>query len=511
MEQRQHPSTSEPQLKQREIPAGTLIGGRYRIQRLLGQGGFGRSYLVLDTQRFDELCVLKEFVPANQSRQVLQKAIGLFKQEAKSLYQIAHPQVPKFLAGFTQSQRLFIVQEYVNGITYAQLLQQRKQQGRLFSEAEIIQWLRDLLPVLEYLHSLNLIHRDIAPDNIMFSRDRGLPVLIDFGLVKDSITWSVDAADSGYVKHNSRLGKSGYSPPEQLGMGQCYPCSDLYALGVTAIVLLTGKNPNSLVDPTTLQWTWQSFVKLRTPLGQVLDRLIMPKPRDRFQSAREVLDAMQKLPIPQRSSLPTSAATSVSHAETLNQIEKFQEKQITDAVEMAAPSSPALSSMTSSAFMEQCCQELTRCVGPIARFLIDSTLNHYPDITPQGFIEVLTSQISDPRRATAFKSSIQIPQELISGGQLFLASSKVPKTEEACVTRHVSSPETSKALSDSFLECCRRELTRCIGPIAKLLVKQVTTDNPDIDRTTLIEALATQIPNPRLAAEFRQQLRSFEG
>ncbi len=123
-----------------------------------------------DTQRFDEQCVLKEFVPATQSGQALQKAIDLFKQEAKTLYQIDHPQIPKFLAGFTQSQRLFIVQQYINGITYAQLLQQRKQQGRLFSENEIIQWLRELLPVLDYLHSLNLIHRDIAPDNIMYSR-----------------------------------------------------------------------------------------------------------------------------------------------------------------------------------------------------------------------------------------------------------------------------------------------------------------------------------------------------
>ncbi|WP_254721974.1 protein kinase [Kovacikia minuta] len=114
MEQRQQPPTSETtQLKQREIPIGTSVGGRYKVQRLLGQGGFGRSYLASDTQRFDELCVLKEFVPADQSKQVLQKAVELFKQEAKTLYQIAHPQIPKFLAGFTQAQRLFIVQDYI--------------------------------------------------------------------------------------------------------------------------------------------------------------------------------------------------------------------------------------------------------------------------------------------------------------------------------------------------------------------------------------------------------------
>ncbi|WP_254722007.1 protein kinase domain-containing protein [Kovacikia minuta] len=365
--------------------------------------------------------------------------------------------------------------------------------------------MRDLLPVLEYLHKLNLIHRDIAPDNIMFSRDRGLPILIDFGLVKDSLAWSVDTATSGYVRQTSRLGKSGYSPPEQLGMGHCYPCSDLYALGVTAIVLLTGKNPNTLVDPQTLQWTWRSHVKLKTSLGQILDKLIMSKPKDRFQSAREVLEAMQTLP--QAEERPQlSLAT-----QALHQAEKPQGKQLAASVGLATPSSPPpLSSISSAAFMEQCRQELTRCVGPIARFLIDDTLNHYPDITPQGFIEVLTSQISDLKQANDFRTRIQIPQELTSGGQPFLPSgSKAPKSEDPCITQQNYSTPPSAAPNDAFVESCRQELTRCIGPIAKVLIKQVVTDNPHLDRTTLIEVLASQIPNPKLAAEFRQRLKNL--
>ncbi|MGA7933294.1 MAG: serine/threonine-protein kinase [Kovacikia sp.] len=512
MEQRHPPKKPEStRLKQREIPVETVVGGRYKIQRLLGQGGFGRSYLASDIQRFDELCVLKEFVPVNESKQILQKAVDLFKQEAKTLYQIAHPQIPRFLAGFTQSQRLFIVQEYVNGVTYAQLLQQRKQQGQLFSEAEIILWLRDLLPVLDYLHSLNLIHRDIAPDNIMLSRDRGLPVLIDFGLVKDSLSWSVDSATTGSIQQTSRLGKSGYSPPEQLGMGHCYPCSDLYALGVTAIVLLTGKHPNKLIDPNTLQWTWQSLITLNTPLGEILDRLIEPKPRDRFQSAKEVLDAMQQLPFSYQRSHPVPTAKPVSVAQTLRQSEQLQAKQLADSIDLPTPSSSPSSLIPNSAFMELCRQELTRCVGPIARFLIDDTLNHYPDVTPQGFIEVLTSQISNPKQARDFRSRIQIPSGPTSEGQPASGSdSQVSPPEEPQVTSQNSFSEPSNDLNPTFLDCCQQELTHCIGPIAKLLIKQVLANNPDLDRITLAEALATQIPSLQLAAEFRQRLKNFK-
>jgi serine/threonine protein kinase len=518
MEQRpQPPQASLPQQKQQEIPIGTLVGGRYRIRKLLGQGGFGRSYLVSDIQRFDEQCVLKEFVPASQSGQALQKAIDLFKQEAKALYQIDHPQIPKFLAGFTQSQRLFIVQQYINGITYAQLLQQRKQQGRLFSENEVIQWLRELLPVLDYLHSLNLIHRDIAPDNIMYSHDRGLPVLIDFGLVKDSINLSIGSETTGYLRQASRLGKSGYSPPEQLSMGRCYPCSDLYALGVTAIVLLTGKNPNNLVNPDTLQWTWRSHVTLRTPIGQILDKMVMPKPKDRFQSARELLSAMQSLPVLKPESTPIVSATPSTNTRPSGPSDHLQNKQIAGSIDLSVTTPPSERLTTTSAFIIQCRQELTRCVGPIASVLINDTLTHYPDITPQGFIAVLTSHISDPKQANDFKRRIEIPNDSTTGQPSFTApvptyqsSGNRSSGNQGPSLTNQNSSTGAPTIDDAFVGCCRQELIRCIGPIAKVVVKQVLADYPYADRAMLVEILAAKIPDPRLAAEFRQRLKSAQ-
>jgi serine/threonine protein kinase len=205
-----------------EIQPGTTIDNRYEIQKVLGQGGFGRTYLAYDHQRFGDLCVLKEFLPSQRAEVTVQKSRVLFEQEARILYQINHPQVPKFSAWFTDNERLFIVQEFVNGKAYSQLLKERLRfEDRAFSEAEVIQWLKDMLPVLDYLHELKIIHRDISLDNIMLCNQQLKPVLIDFGLVKEKISkiWSVGTV----------VGKIGYSPPEQLRMGRSYPSSDLYA------------------------------------------------------------------------------------------------------------------------------------------------------------------------------------------------------------------------------------------------------------------------------------------
>jgi serine/threonine-protein kinase len=509
MEQQQQTQPVEfPQPKQRGIAAGTLIGGRYRVQRLLGQGGFGRSYLAIDTQRFDEPCVVKEFLPLNQSGQVLQKAVNLFKKEAKTLYQINHPQIPKFLAGFTQSQRLFIVQELINGVTYAQLLRQRQQQGQGFSETEIIQWLQQLLSVLEYLHSLNLIHRDISPDNIMAARDRGLPVLIDFGLVKDVLSRSPEAEETATIRRTSMVGKFGYSPPEQLRMGHCYPCSDLYALGVTAIVLLTGRPPNALINAESLQWQWQSYVTLKTPLSQILDKLLIPQPRERFQTAREVLDAMQRLGISTADSVPLPAGTALP-IQPPSASERGSTRPTGGSIDSGVPISTSGRSQTLSAFIEQCRQELARCVGPIAHVLIDDILVNYPYITPQGFIETLTSHLSDPEQAIAFKQRIKVPLELTSENLSLtaLSSRDTSGTQDADSQPPSVTTPGKPELSATFIDDCRQELIRCVGPIANVLLKNALKSNSQIDPRTLIETLAATIPDPKKAAEFRQRLK----
>ena len=221
-----------------EISPGTLINNRYIIQKTLGRGGFGRTYLAFNNQRFNEPCVLKEFLPDTQSPSIISKSKELFEREAKVLYQIKHQQIPQFLALLTHEDKLFIVQEYIDGRTYLQILDDRLSSTRKpFSEAEVRQWLLDMLPVLEYIHGCNIIHRDISLENVMLPNNQSKPVLIDFGVVKEKFTQIFSSSSSQSFKQASVVGKIGYSPPEQLRLGHCYPSSDMYALAVSALIL----------------------------------------------------------------------------------------------------------------------------------------------------------------------------------------------------------------------------------------------------------------------------------
>ena len=288
-----------------EIASGTLIDSRYLIQKVLGQGGWGRTYLALDTRRFNERCVLKEFTPNEIGEYSLHKSRDLFKQEAKILYQITHSQIPKFLACFEGDERLFLVQEYVSGKTYSALLRELQQQGRAFSEDEMTQFLKALLPVLEYIHRRNIIHRDISPDNLILRRSDHLPVLIDFGVGKQIMLnhylESNDADNTeraSYVEPILLVGKIGYAPPEQMSSGKCDSSNDFYALGVTTIVLLTGRNPSHLKDRNSSNWQWRSYIKVSDGFAQVINKMLADMPKNRYQSATEVLAALQVLEQP---------------------------------------------------------------------------------------------------------------------------------------------------------------------------------------------------------------------
>lgn len=278
------------------IPIGTILQNRYRLIGVLGQGGFGRTYLAEDQGRFNESCALKELIPPSDSTNLLDKARELFQREATTLYQIQHPQIPQFRATFEQDQRLFLVQDYVEGKTYRTLLDERRAQGSAFSEAEILQFLRNLLPVLAHIHKFGIIHRDIAPDNIILRESDRLPVLIDFGVVKELATRF--HSPNVTMPIATTVGKLGYAPSEQMQSGRAYPSSDLYALAVTCIVLLTGKEPRELFDDVQLVWNWRKWVNVSDGLAQVLDRMLSYRPGDRYQGAGEVMQALQALTNP---------------------------------------------------------------------------------------------------------------------------------------------------------------------------------------------------------------------
>lgn len=272
------------------LPVGSILQNRYRILSILGQGGFGRTYLGEDQGRFNERCALKELTPAQGTPYALDKSKELFQREAQILYQIQHPQIPQFRATFEQDQRLFLVQDYVEGQTYRQLLDQRRAQGIAFSEAEVMQLLRQLLPVLAHIHSKGIIHRDIAPDNVILRQQDSKPVLIDFGVVKELAT-RFQTMTTG-IAQATTVGKPGYAPAEQMQTGKAYPSSDLYSLAVTAVVLLSGREPQELFNDATMDWYWQRWVTVSPGLAQVLNRMLSYRPGDRYQSVSEVVQAL---------------------------------------------------------------------------------------------------------------------------------------------------------------------------------------------------------------------------
>jgi len=289
------------------INAGTILQNRYKIIKTLGQGGFGRTYLAEDQRRFNEFCAIKELIPNTTEASALEKAQELFEREAASLYQIEHPQVPKFRERFEQDQRLFLVQDYVEGKTYYELLEERKAVGGAFTEGEVLRLMRSMLPVLSYIHGKGIIHRDISPDNIIMRESDKMPVLIDFGVVKELRLrfQSKNATPQTYV------GKPGYSPSEQIQTGQAYPSSDLYALAVSTIVLLTAKEPAELFDDNLLVWNWQRWVTVNSKFAQVLNRMLSHKPGGRYQSASEVSEALENF------NQSTAAKPDVSRMQTV--------------------------------------------------------------------------------------------------------------------------------------------------------------------------------------------------
>ncbi len=281
------------------LTPGIVLGNRYEIIRELGRGGFGRTYLSIDRNKFGEKCVLKEFAPQVKGDEELKKAKELFEREAGVLYKLEHSQIPRFreLFGVSnhQGESLFLAQDYVDGETYHSLLNQRLKQGRVFTEPEIIQFFVDLLPVIEYIHSLGVIHRDISPDNIIYRQRDRLPVLIDFGGVKQVAITAV--SNYSQAKVETRIGKQGYAPEEQMLRGKVSPASDLYTVATTALALLTGKEPSAIYSPSEGVWEWRKYVNLSPEFGAILDRLLQHNPQNRYQSAREVLAILPANPV----------------------------------------------------------------------------------------------------------------------------------------------------------------------------------------------------------------------
>ncbi|EGJ29763.1 MULTISPECIES: serine/threonine protein kinase [Moorena] len=283
-----------------------LLNNRYRVLETLGSGGFGDTFLAEDIHMPSRRrCVIKQLKALAHNPKAYKLVQERFQREAAVLEALGegHDQIPRLYAYFSEAEKFYLVQEWIRGNTFTTQVRQ----GKKFTEIEVRELLISLLRVLEYVHSRRIIHRDIKPDNIIIRQRDGVPVLIDFGAVKEAMSTVVTNSGTPHPA-SIIIGTPGYMSSEQSAGHPTYS-SDLYSLGLTAILLLTGKIPQLFhTDERTGEILWrQDAPPLYSNLGIVLDKAIRFHPRDRFISARQMLDALQSDP-----ASPTEATVPIS-------------------------------------------------------------------------------------------------------------------------------------------------------------------------------------------------------
>lgn len=269
----------------------SLQGDRYKVISALAEGGFGQIYIAEDTHRpGNPKCIVKHLKPASQDLSFLQVARRLFNSEAKTLEKLGrHEQIPQLLAYFEENQEFYLVQEYIEGYSLSEELATSKK----LSQAQVITLLQDVLGILEFVHQQNVIHRDIKPSNLIRRQSDGKLVLIDFGAVKEIHTQL--AINSGQTDLTVVVGTQGYMPNEQCA-GKPRFNSDIYALGVVAIQALTGLKSSQLgEDAKTFEIIWRYQAQVSPILAEIIDKMVRYDFRQRYQSATEVLQALEKL------------------------------------------------------------------------------------------------------------------------------------------------------------------------------------------------------------------------
>lgn len=287
----------------KELPDGTLLHG-YRVQRTIGSGGFGVTYLAQESllnrrvvikENFpDSLCYREEGTldvcmhdPAS-GQEGFNWALSNFLREVRLLATLDHPCIAKVYSYFEEHRTAYYVVEFINGISLDKLAAQHAELGRPIPQSSLFGLMIRLLDALDYLHSHQLLHRDLKPDNILITR-AGLPVIIDFGAAREA------HGDLG----NSIVETPGFSPSEQSDpKGHMGPWTDIYALGATLYYILTGTclpacRQREIFDTAEPLAANPALLAHYNPtLLASIDRAIMPTPAQRYQSVAEWMQAL---------------------------------------------------------------------------------------------------------------------------------------------------------------------------------------------------------------------------
>lgn len=271
---------------------GRLLDARYRIIQALGSGGFGQTYIAEDTRRpGNPRCVLKHLSFSCQDEAILRQVRRMFYAEADTLEKLGrHDQIPQLLAYFEEDNEFYLVQEFIQGHPLSDELSG----GQKLPESQVIELVEDVTRVLDFVHEHGVIHRDLKPENLMRrDRDQKL-VLIDFGAVKTIMDTSI-ADTAPQTQMSIPVYTSGYAASEQC-LGRPRFNSDLYSLGMIAIQALTGVRPSQFeLNPQTYSIVWCDRAKVSDDFAAVLEKMTQFHFNDRYQSAAEVLEALNQV------------------------------------------------------------------------------------------------------------------------------------------------------------------------------------------------------------------------
>ncbi|WP_368013606.1 tetratricopeptide repeat protein [Laspinema palackyanum] len=276
------------------IMLGTTLGGRYKIINSLGSGGFGATFIAQDCHLPGAApCVVKQLKPQSTDPHTLQIARRLFDTEAQSLHELGgHDRIPKLFAYFEENQEFYLVQEYIEGHDLSHELTP----GEKLDEKATLDLLRELLGIIQFVQSKNVIHRDINPRNILRRNSDKKLVLIDFGAVKQITTELLNP--NGKPGFSVCIGTPGYLPSEQAN-GFPKPSSDIYAVGIVALQALSGLLPHEFPkDPETEEIKVAQLVEVSPEFIKVLERMVRYDFRERYGSATEALAAIADLEKP---------------------------------------------------------------------------------------------------------------------------------------------------------------------------------------------------------------------
>lgn len=302
------------------LTQGEIVNNRYKIIEMLGKGGMGAVYRALDTSLERDVALKERSPDPNGTAQGMAQARAQFRREAQVLAHAKHPNLPQIFDYFSVDESEYIVMDLVAGENLHRLVQERGAQP----EALVLNWARQILDALVYLHANKIIHRDIKPHNMILTPDDRI-VLVDFGLVK-----LFDPGQPSTLTLLRGVGTPEYAPLEQYSreVGHTDPRSDIYAFGATLYTLLTGKPPADvhvrLLHPDTMHSVRDLNPKISFGTESIVEKAMGLYPQQRYQTAQDLLSAfgfspsrldtpgIERTPAPQTMPSPEPAVPAAS-------------------------------------------------------------------------------------------------------------------------------------------------------------------------------------------------------